>query len=167
MCGPEGIAIFYVNKQIQGHLRPTCISWMSVKNSTDFDHYRMELQDSIKRYDSGCYNLAGVYGLGGAIEMLLEIGVENIAERVLFLTDRLCEGLRDKGYRIFSSRDRSEASGVVSFISDVHDHEQIQRHLQTEHRLVIAVRRGRLRASPHFYNAEREIDQLIEQLPQH
>jgi len=39
------------------------------------------------------------------------------------------------------------------------------RYLRGEHRIVIAVRCYRLRASPHCYNSEREIDQLIETLP--
>jgi selenocysteine lyase/cysteine desulfurase len=39
--------------------------------------------------------------------------------------------------------------------------------LQNEHRIVIAVRSGRLRSSPHIYNTESEIDQLIEALPKH
>ena len=167
LCGPEGIGLFYVSKEIQGYLRPSCVGWRSVKNPPDFDHGTFELADSIKRFDSGAYNLAGVYALGGALEMLAEIGVDQICQRVLFLTDRLVTGLRDKGYRIFSSRQRAEASGIVSFSSDVHDHDEIQRHLQAEHRLVIAVRKGRLRASPHFYNTEKEIDQLIDFLPRH
>jgi selenocysteine lyase/cysteine desulfurase len=33
--------------------------------------------------------------------------------------------------------------------------------------VVIAVRCGRLRASPHYYNSEKEIDQLVELLPRH
>jgi selenocysteine lyase/cysteine desulfurase len=167
LCGPEGVAIFYVSKQIQGHLRPSCVGWFSVKDPWDFDHHKFELANSIQRYDSGSYNLAGIYALGGSLEMLLEIGVDNICNRLLFLTDRLTEGLRNKGYRVFSSRTRAESSGIVAFSSDVHDHVAIQKHLQSEHRLIIAVRRGKLRASPHFYNTEREIDQLVELLPGH
>lgn len=167
MCGPEGIGIFYVSKEIQGHLRPSCVGWMSVKNTRDFDHYDLDFHDSIKRFDSGSYNLAGIYGLGGSLELLLEIGIDNICQRLLFLTDRLVDGVRDKGYRIFSSRERPEASSIVAFSSDMHDHAGIQHHLQREHRLVIAVRKGKLRASPHFYNTDHEIDQLIELLPKH
>jgi len=167
LCGPEGIGIFYVSKEIQGYLRPTCVGWLSVKEPWDFDRGVFELADSIKRYDSGSYNLAGIYALGGALEMVLEIGVKNICQRLLFLTDRLAEGVRNKGYRVVSCRDRAEASGILSFSSAVHDHQVLQKHLQKEHRLVIAVRKGRLRASPHCYNTEKEIDQLIELLPRH
>jgi selenocysteine lyase/cysteine desulfurase len=167
LCAPEGAGIFYVRKELQGHLRPTTIGWMSMKNPNNFGKYQFEFAESAKRYDSGSYNLAGVYGLGGAVELVHQIGVENIAQRVIHLTERLTTGLRDKGYRVISSRHPSEASGIVAFISDIHDHEKIQRHLQAEHRIVIAVRSGRLRASPHFYNSEREIDQLIQALPKH
>lgn len=167
LCAPEGAGIFYVRKELQGHLRPTTIGWMSMKEPFNFTGYRFEFADSAQRYDSGSYNLAGIYALGGALELVEEIGVENIARRVIELTDRLTTGLREKGYRVVSSRAPSEASGIVAFISDLHDHDQIQKHLQTEHRIVISVRCGRLRASPHYYNSQREIDQLIDTLPKH
>ncbi len=123
--------------------------------------------DTARRYEAGSYYMAGIFALEGAIELALEIGIENIAKRLLFLTDRLTDGLRAKGYRVISSRMPTEASGIVAFRSDVHDHDKIQAHLEAEHRIVIAVRCGRLRASPHFYNTEREIDQLVEALPKH
>lgn len=167
LCAPEGTGIFYVRRELQGHLRPTTIGWMSMKEPTSFDKYQFEFADTAKRYDSGSYNLAGVYALGGAIELLQEIGIEEVSRRLLSLTDRLVDGVRNRGYRVISSRERGEASGIVSFFSDVHEPGQIQRHLQSEHRIVIAVRRGQLRASPHIYNTEAEIDQLIDALPKH
>lgn len=167
LCAPEGIGIFYVRKELQGHLRPTSIGWLSVKDPFNFNRYQFEFADSARRYDSGSYNLAGIYALGGAIDLVLEMGVENISRRILHLTDRLVAGVREKGYRIISSRQRGEASGIVAFFTDLQPPEKIQQHLQSEHRIVIAVRHGRLRASPHVYNTEREIDQLVEVLPKH
>ncbi len=167
LCGPEGIGVFYVKKELQGHLRPTNVGWMSMKNPFDFNRYQFEFADSARRYDSGSYNLAGIFGLGGAIELVQEMGIEEISKRTLSLTDRLVEGVRAKGYRVVSSRAPAEASGIVAFFSDVHDPDPIRVHLQDEHRIIIAVRSGRLRSSPHVYNTEQEIDQLIEALPQH
>ncbi len=167
LCAPEGIGIFYVRKELQGHLRPTNIGWMSMKDPFNFDKYHFEFADSARRYDTGSYNLAGIYALGGAISLLQEIGIEDISRRLLQLTDRLAQGVREKGYRVVSSRSPREASGIVAFFSDVHTADPVQHHLQNEHRIVIAVRAGRLRASPHVYNTEREIDQLIEALPKH
>ncbi len=167
LCAAEGCGVFYVRKELQGHLRPTSIGWLSMKDPFSFDKYQYEFAESARRYDSGSYNFAGIYGLGGAIDLIHEIGLGEIQSRVIALTDRLVSGLRDKGYRVVSSRDNGEASGIVAFFSDSHDPNEVQRHLQAEHRIVIAVRKGRLRASPHFYNTETEIDQLIEHLPKH
>jgi len=167
LCAPEGAGLFYVRKEIQGHLQPTTIGWLSMKDPFNFEKHQFEFQCSARRYEAGSHNVAGVYALGGAIELVLEIGMEEIAARLLSLTDRLVVGLRDRGYRIISSRAPAEASGIVAFVSDLHNHEQIQAHLEAEHRIVIAVRSGRLRASPYVYNTEGEIDQLIDALPRH
>lgn len=167
LCAPEGTGIFYVRKEIQGYLSPTTVGWITMKEPFEFAKYQFEFADTAQRYEAGSYNLPGIFGLGAAIEQVLEIGIEKIAHRLLHLTDRLTIQLRDKGYRVISSRTPAEASGIVAFISDLHDHDEIQRHLETEHRIVIAVRCGRLRASPHIYNSEGEIDQLIEFLPKH
>ena len=167
LCAPEGCGLFYVRKELQGHLRPTSIGWMSMKCAHDYGRTQFEFFDDIRRFDSGSYNLMGIYALGGAIDMFLEIGIEHIAARVMFLTDRLVAGVRDKGYRVISSRQAGEGSGIVALRSDSHDHDEIQRHLQGEHRIVIAVRNGRLRISPHIYNTIKEIDRLIEVLPTH
>lgn len=167
LCAPEGAGVFYVRRELQGHLHPTSIGWLSMKNPFAFGKYQFEFHDSARRYEAGSYNMPGIFALGGAIELVLEIGVENIARRLLGLTDRLAAGLREKGYRIVSSRVPAEASGIVAFISDMHDCNVIQRHLESEHRIVTSVRCGRLRASPYVYNTEREIDQLIDLLPAH
>lgn len=167
LCAPEGVGVFFVRSELQGHLRPSCIGWASMKDPFNFDRYQFEFADSAKRYDSGSYNLAGVYALGGALDLLAELGTEAISTRLIALTDRLVSGLRERGYRVVSSREPAEKSGIVAFLSDQHDPVEVQRHLQNEHRIVIATRRGRLRASPHIYNTEAEIDQLVAALPKH
>ena len=167
LCAPEGCGIFYCRKELQKHLTPSCVGWTCMKGKDDYEHFNYEFLEDARRFDSGSYNVAGVYALGGAVEMLLDIGIERIAGRLRALTDRLVQGARDKGYRIVGPRQDGESSGIVAFVSDVHDQEKLRKHLQVEHRLVISVRSGRLRASPHFYNSEEEIDQLIDVLPRH
>jgi len=167
LCGPEGCGIFFCRREQLGHVRPSTVGWMCMKNADDYGCYRFEFRDDARRFDCGSYNIAGIYGLGAAIDLLLEAGIERISRRVLELTDRLVAGLREKRYRVISSRQPGEASGIVAFVSDRHEHAEIQRRLQGEHCVIIAVREGRLRVSPHFYNTEEEIDQLIALLPPH
>jgi len=167
LCAAEGAGIFYVRKEILGHLQPTTIGWLSMKNPFVFGKRQLEFADTARRYEAGSLNIAGIFALSGALELIDEIGLENISSRIISLTDRLTTGLRNKGYRVVSSRQPTEASGIVAFTSDLHDHVELQRHLEAEHHIIIAVRCGRLRASPHAYNTEAEIDQLINALPKH
>ncbi|MHC5112192.1 MAG: aminotransferase class V-fold PLP-dependent enzyme [Planctomycetota bacterium] len=167
LCAPEGCGILFVKKQLQGYLRPTTVGWLSVKEPFSFGKHNQEFADTARRYEAGSYNLAGIFGMGAAMELALEIGIEQISKRLIHLTDRLVYKLRDKGYRVCSSREPAESSSIVSFTTDQHDQEAVQGHLENEHRIVVAVRHGRLRASPHMYTSEHEIDQLVECLPGH
>ncbi len=167
LMGPEGVGVFYCRHELLGLLRPSVVGWMCVKDAQDYGNYKLEFVNDARRFDSGAYNIGGIWGLGASIEWLLEIGIDAIWDRVRMLTDRLAEGVKAKGYRVVSPRTQSEASGILAFVSDTHDHATIVNHLRQEYRTVIAKRMGRLRASPHFYNTEAEIDRLIEHLPSH
>ncbi|MCG3126960.1 MAG: Cysteine desulfurase [Phycisphaerae bacterium] len=167
LCGPEGAGIFYCQKELIGHLRPTCVGYMSMKHSYEAPEMRIDFHDDARRFDSGVYNLAGVCALGASIELLLGVGIENVQVRVKQVTDLLVEGIRAKGWQIHSPRTASEWSGIVSFSSDKHDQEAVRKHLRNEFKIVIASRQGRLRASPHFYNSPEEMSQLIAALPGH
>jgi cysteine desulfurase/selenocysteine lyase len=167
MLGPEGCGIFYCRRELLRHLRPSTVGWLCMKHAEDYGHYQFEFRDDARRFDAGAYNLAGIFGLGGALELLLEVGIENVWKRVRELTDRLVAGVREKGYRVISSRRPGESSGIVAFASDRHDPEHVRQHLKAEHRIIVAVRSNRLRASPHFYNTMEEMEHLIRVLPVH
>lgn len=167
LLSPEGAGVFYCRHELLGLLRPSMVGWLGTKNAMDFSHYQLEFRDDARRFDSGSYNLAGIWGLGASIDWFLQLGVDHIWQRVRMLTDRLVAGVKEKGYRVVSSRVEPEASGIVSFVSSTHDHQRIVNHLAQEYRTIIATRHGRLRVSPHFYNTEEEIDQLVEHLPEH
>lgn len=167
LLGPEGAGIFYCRRELFDSTRPLVVGALSVINPTDYGHYDYTLQPTAMRYESGCYNVGGLLALRASIELLLSIGIENIAERLRRLTDHLVTGLTGKGYRVVSPRDRDGWSGIVSFVSSRHDLGALCRMLRREHRIELALREGRLRCSPHFYNTEQQIDRLIELLPGH
>lgn len=167
LLGPEGAGVFYCRHELLGLLRPSSVGWLNVRDAMAFNDYRLEFRDDARRFDSGSYNFAGVWGLGASIQWLLGIGIDEVWKRVELLTTRLADGVREKGYRLVSSRQAGESSGIVCFVSAKFDHGRIVSHLRQEYRTVISTRGGRLRVSPHFYNTEDEIDQLVEHLPAH
>jgi len=160
LLGPEGCALFFCTKARLAELRPKVVGWGSVKNPLDFDHYALEFPDRATKFEAGTPNVAGIFGLGAAIDLLLELGVEAIGNRILSLTDHLVEGLRSRQAIVLSPRDSGEASGIVSFLWGAEPPERTLARLRDQ-RIFAAVRRGGVRISPHFYNHIEEIESAL------
>jgi len=156
----EGCGLFFCARRSLDLLTPRVVGWRSVADNTNFDSYHMELQPSAGRFEEGTPNTSGIFALGAAIDLLLEIGVEAIAQRVLELSDTLVRGLTERGAEVLSPRSEGEASGIVAFRLAGEDPTDTVRRLEAAG-VFAAARRGAVRASPHFYNDEGDIDRLL------
>jgi selenocysteine lyase/cysteine desulfurase len=166
LLGPEGAGVFYCRKELIERMRPLMIGWMNVIDALNWGKYDYTLRPDAGRFECGSHNTPGLLALKASVEMLNALGIGMIAQRVRELTDRLIAGLIGKGYSIVSPREKWQWSGIVSFnAKDPEHHEQIFQMLRRDRRTEIALREGRLRASPHFYNTEQQIDRLVEHLP--
>ena len=165
LLAPEGAAIFYCSKDKLDRLINTNVGWSSVVNPREFLDYNLTQKPDATRFEEGSYNTTGLYGLNAAIELLSEVGISNVESRVLELTTTLINGLEDKGYRVTTPKSDAERAGIVIFECDTHTPEKIVELLQDK-RIVTADRGSGVRVSPHFYNTESEIKQLLEVLPE-
>jgi selenocysteine lyase/cysteine desulfurase len=159
----EGCGLFFCARRVLDCLAPRVVGWHSVTEDRDFDRYHLDLKPSAGRFEEGTPNAAGIFALGAAIDLLLELGVESISERILALTRRLGEGLERRGALLRSPRAPGERSGIVSFVWPSEEPRHTAARLRA-HRVFVVARRGGVRASPHFYNNESEIDALVEAL---
>ena len=166
MLGPEGCGIFYCREDLAPLLRPNVVGWMNMVDANNYGDYRFELLPDARRFEPGTYNIPGIMALGASLDLILATGIDEIWSRVDALTSRLCDGLTAKGYRVFSPRGPHERSGIVTFTSandNKPSHAQIVNELQRQE-IIIVLREGRLRASPHFYNTPQQIDRLLDAL---
>lgn len=164
LLGPEGAACFYCAKEAQDRLTNTNLGWLGVINASDYLNYDMTPKQNAQRFEEGSYNTTGLHGLNATVEMLLEIGVENIEKRILQITDLLIEQLLKKAYRVLSSLVPDERSGIVSFQGSKASSAELCSMLR-EKNVIVADRAGGVRVSPHFYNSEEEIIRLVNLLP--
>lgn len=155
LLGPEGIGIFYCRKELAGRLDPPLIGWKSVRNDFDFDHPDFQLKTDALRFEEGTMNLMGIFGLGAAIELLLEVGIENIEERVLGLGDVIIQEAEKRGFAVLTPKAREERAGIITF-SGGFDPARVRDALR-EKGIMVNARGGGIRVSPHFYNTEEEI----------
>lgn len=163
LLGPEGAGIFFVRRDLIDLLHPVSVGWNSVVGARDFSRIDFRLKPHAGRWESGTLNVGGVVGLGASLELLLSIGLHVIADRVLTLTDYLCEQAARKGSEVFSSRLAGDRSGIVSLIVAGADPRTLVKTCRLEG-IVINQRAGRVRVSPHCYNTIEEIDRLLDLL---
>ena len=171
LLSPEGCGVFYCREELITRLHPNIVGWMNMMNATDWGNYQFEFERTAQRFEPGSYNIPGILALGASMELLLEVGLAHVWSRIERLTARLVDGLHAKGYRVFSPRGEGQRSGIVSFEPPsaggnkaAPSIENIVADLEAQD-IVIAIREGRLRASPHFYNTDEQVDRLIDLLP--
>jgi cysteine desulfurase/selenocysteine lyase len=165
LLGPEGIAVMYISERVLDQIEPTVLGWTSVKHWEDYLDYQLDYRAGALRFECGTLNTVGVYGIGAAIDLFLEVGPETIEAHLLGLSDYLAGRLSSKGYTVVSSRRAGETSGIVCCTHPRHTPSKLYHHL-LERNVVTAPRVGRLRISAHFYNTRDDIDALIAALPE-
>ena len=114
-------------------------------------------------------NLLGLVGLNAAMTMLLELGVENIAQELLRKRAWLVPALQAKGYAVLNADVAPEnASGIVTFFKPGTDLTALHQTL-LDAGVVTSLRMDRagqryIRLSPHFYNTDAELQRVMEMI---
>lgn len=168
--GPRGTGFLYVRRNMLQQLEPPMIDhfaapWVSR------DTY--QLRDDARRFETWENNYAARLGLGAAVDYAVEIGIAPIEQRCRMLAGRLRTGLAAlPGITIC---DLGRAPGaIVSFTMKGHEADAIvasaaaagitigasdpsSTRIDAERRALPHV----VRASPHYYNTEAEVDRLI------
>lgn len=159
LLGPEGCAFFYIDHELMPQVEPVEFGWTNVrgfpKHSTE-----EELRPDAGRYECGTLNTIGCFGLRASIELFLEAGVDAISEKVLDLTDRVADYVVNRGYELAAPRSRATGSGIVSFRKGGVDSEAVRQRLIAQ-QVSVSARKGYIRAAPHFYNSETEVERFL------
>lgn len=168
--GPRGTGFLYVRRPLLQRLEPPMIDhfaapWVSR------DHY--QLRDDARRFETWENNYAARLGLGAAVDYALAIGLGPIERRCRLLAERLRSGLAS--VRGVTIRDLGRAPGaIVSFTMQGYEADAIvssaaaagitigashpsSTRIDAEVRALPVL----VRASPHYYNTEAEVDRLI------
>lgn len=163
LLAPEGIGFLYLSERVMDAIHPVIVGWHSVKGALDFETLEFTLREDARKFEEGSASIMGIFALGAAVGLLAEVGIFNIWERVHALNVFAVDGLKKKGYEILSPFDEEKRSGILTFRSDRHSPERLLQRL-SEARIIVSMRAGGIRISPHFYNTEDEIERLLDAL---
>jgi selenocysteine lyase/cysteine desulfurase len=167
--GPRGTGFLYVRSDLLQRLDPPLVD-MRAAEWTAPDRY--ELRADGRRFEEWEQSYATKVGLATAIDYALEWGVEKTWPRIRSLAERLRRGLAHAGASIHDAG--AERCGIVTFAVDGVPAETLKDALAREsinvtlsipsHAQVDAAERRLpelVRASPHYYNTEAELDRAV------
>ena len=165
MLGPEGQGVLFVAREWQDRIEPVEFGWTNVAHYADYASRDMTLRSDAGRYECGTLNTIGCFGLRSSLQLLLEIGVDRVAEQVQALGDRLAAGAVKRGYEVMCERTPANGAGIVAIRKSGIDSRMVFATLKRRGFLG-APRQGWVRLSPHFYVSFDDIDRLLDALPQ-
>ena len=172
MCGPTGVGVLYGKKELLESVEPLSLGGgMNESFDSEKEIYLKELP---QRLEAGTPNIAGVIGLGAAIDYLDKIGMDTIS----IYEQKLKKYMMDKLEKIpYIQIVNEEAdSGIVAFNVEGIFSQDVAYYLNKYN---ICVRAGNhcakilkkaigvkntIRVSLYFYNTKEEIDALVELL---
>jgi len=157
-----GIGALYISRSVNDLLHPNRIGWKSVVNEEDFSHLHFDLKPDALRFEAGTMNISGIYALGIALELLFEAGIQHIQKKIFEINSLLYKGLRKRKVTVISSMHEEHRSGILSFIPPG-DTESLFNFL-IEKNIIVSVRNGNIRISPHFYNNDQDISNFFDSL---
>ena len=174
MLGPTGIGVLWVRKSVLEGMGPFHGGGDMIR---EVHKYETTWNDLPYKFEAGTPNIADVVGLGAAVDYLTKVGMDNIRQHEIELTEYALEKLSHvRGLKIYGPMDVSRRGGVISFnFADVHPHDVAQIFDDEG----IAVRSGHhcaqvlmermsvaatSRASFYIYNTKEDVDALANSL---
>ena len=163
LCGPMGTGLFYCNRKSSELLEPKTIGGESAMIYDDSKLTYKELPD---KFQTGFRNYVGIVGLESSANYLLDFGMNKIREKNQLLSNLLREELsKIPNLTLYGPEDPNDRTSIVSFNIKGFDSQEIVDKLEKQN-IILAVREIMenkiVRASPHFFNTESQILQVID-----
>jgi cysteine desulfurase/selenocysteine lyase len=164
LLAPPGTGFMYVRPKRLEQLDSIFVGADSVVDAEDYLNYNLTLLAGARRFEFGVPNRLGAFGFCESLGLIQEVGIERIQHWALHLTDVLLAGLEKAGWQSAIERRLERRSAIVAVRPPADGTLGGISQALLNKRIIHSVREGCLRFSPHFYNTEAEIEQVVQAL---
>ena len=163
LCGPMGTGLFYCKRNSSELLEPKTIGGES---AIIYDDSKLAYKELPDKFQTGFRNYVGIVGLESSANYLLKFGMNNIREKNQYLSNIFREELsKIPNIILYGPEDPNVRTSIVSFNIKGFDSQQVVDKLEKQN-IILAVReimdQKIVRASPHFFNTESQILDVID-----
>lgn len=153
LIGGPGVAYMYVRRDLIPELNPRVAGWFGHRRQFDFDPYTLEFRQDARRFEAGTPAMAAVYAAKAGLEIINEIGPQQLRQRTAALNQDLVARLQERGYTLRIPADPNRQAGIT--ILESSDPMMLTRAL-AKRDIIVDKRPGAVRISPYFYNTVEE-----------
>ena len=168
LLAPEGIALFYCKSSRISELKLNQYGWHTLENDHNYDALYNEsrkltwcIRSGAKRFECGSPNQLGIYALRASLSLLMEIGINEVYQRVNENINYLAERIDRNRYTLLTPDAVHHRAGILTIKALKQDNKALFDHL-IAHKIFCAYRGGGIRLSPHFYNATEDLDIVLD-----
>jgi cysteine desulfurase/selenocysteine lyase len=163
LCGPMGTGLFYCDRKSSELLEPITIGGESAML---YEESNLAFKDLPEKFQTGFRNYVGIVGLESSANYLYRYGMENIPKKNMYLSNMLREELsKNNKITFYGPKNAEERTSIISFTIDGLEPQTVVEKLEKQD-IILAVReiydKKIIRASPHFFNTESQILQVID-----
>ena len=175
LLGFYGFGFLYCRNEWAERMRPAHLARYCVDlgdaHEADMGDDDIQLMRGARRFDGGNYNFIGATAAEPALDLILELGTQNIEDHICSLVRRLGEGFHELGLPVCGWPPSSYWSSTLTvgkYDPRVSEHDaaddamidSLYQYL-TENGIKHTVRRGMLRFGVHLYNNAEDIDKVL------
>ena len=155
-----GSGFVYLSRELLDQSMPRSISWLSVEDPFAMRNDELRLRhDAAAGVELGCPHFAGIFSLGASVDLIGEIGIQNIQDRVLELNRHMTSQLSSNGWKVLSPlHDEKSRSGET--LIEAENPAALTRHLLQRGVIVTEKPQG-IRVATHFFNNEDDVGKLL------
>ena len=163
LLAPFGTAIAYISKELYDTLTPAFVGWRSSENMWDFNAVELKFPPTAMKFEYSTSAYGVKIGLAESINYLRTIGINEIYNHNMKLTELLIDELtRINNINIVTPE---EKGSIITFTIEGEDLRKIGKQLSNlERPIELSIRQNMIRISLHVYNTEEDVLHFVNNL---
>ena len=155
-----GTGIGYVSRRVMDQVKPVFVGWVGNQNRMDHSRYALNLAETAAKYETAIPNWVGLKGLEQAMEIYLELGIDDVDAYIRELMDYLyAEAAKVEQISIrgnFAPENRSSIAYIDmpaewGMNDDILEKNGIRAHMSGT----------AVRVALHYFNNKADVDRLL------
>jgi cysteine desulfurase/selenocysteine lyase len=172
LLSPYGMGLLYVRSEVVEQVVPAALARFSVDVAAGHEAAGPEegwqLRTGARRYEGGNYNYVGLAALNASLDLLLQVGTDEVERRAVEASSKLRSAIQAQGIPLLevAPDHRSHILSIAEKQGSGHDRSEspwindLSAALKREG-VVHSVRRGALRLSSHIHVLPNFVDHVI------